>query len=269
MCITRNPAKLTNTTLYAAETMVNGVGIHVLGYQNKAEHKSFGGNAMLLPFPTSLPMGPENIIDTRAFPNILKDYAKTIRENRAQSKSFGSRGLRRDDRGVQIFESGSYTVVLADNAEMIPGALLQVPEARRPVGASDIYESLARLYPGWPVAACCFNGRIEPEPLLWWYAPSDPSKLFAPGLDAHDGNPPDLAAQVKMDHTVIFGSNIRARGFDVTFQDQIPEDVAPLLAKKVVGQVFEQTLPNGDFWFPVQGFSDSKVTLTRSAPSGV
>lgn len=279
MCITFGPAHLSSTLLYAAEAQHDGRTVHVLGYQNSAENRAPGPNAMILPFPSAEPMTSANIIDTSDCPKILKDYAESLRKrrrSRSMSKGYDSLDLR----SVQVFDSGSYTVVLATHPTEIPKALRLVPTARRPEANAAVLEAFERIYPDWPIALCCFNSREmpEPDPLLWWYVPKNKDMLFLPALDAHDGGPPDLDAKVKVDHTVILGTDPdRDLISPVRFQDEIPVGVRPFLASKVVGLEarghgisgvdngagFKGRLRNGDFVVPVAD-ARAKVSLTAT-----
>ena len=74
MCMTLYPAVLSKTILYAGEALIDGKLVHVLGYQNTAKNESKGPNAMILPFPTSIAMGPGNVVDTSECKNVLKKY---------------------------------------------------------------------------------------------------------------------------------------------------------------------------------------------------
>lgn len=236
MCITFGPAHLSSTLLYAAEVFHDGRTVHVLGYQNSVENRASGPNAMILPFPSAEPMTSANILDTSGCPKILKDYADTL-VSRRRSRSFSdSDGLL--SKGVQVFDSGHYTVVLADKPTEIPRALGLVPKARRPEPNANVLAAFEQIYPGWPLALCCFDsGEMpKPDPLLWWYVPKRKDLLFLPALDAHDGNAPRLDAQVQVDHTIMVGSHEGCRGGSpVRFKDDIPEKVQPFLVDQITG----------------------------------
>lgn len=261
MCLSLHRARLTNTILYAAETHHDGRILHVLGYQNRAENQSKGPNAMLLPIPSDADMGPDNMLDTTAAKYILKDYVTSLRATYDGMKGFGggrrSRGLSRG--AVQVFEKGSYTVALAEDAADLPAALERIPENKRPAANDAIFEAYASLYPGWKMALCAWDGTVDAEPLLWQYEPKDLEHLFMPALDAHDGNPPKLGSDVTVDHTLIVGSVVAppARyAVEVRFRDPIPEHLKPFLATHFHGQEFNATISsrpeaglmkNGDF----------------------
>lgn len=257
MCMTSGPAKLSNTHLYAGEAQINGTYVHVIAYQNHAN--SPGPNAMVLPIPAAAPVSSQNVVDTRAFKNFLKDIGEA---NRRRTRSF-SKGIDfdSDTRSLSVFDVGSYTVVLADRPSDIASALKMVPEAKRPTMSQALLSSFETNYPGWPVAVCCWAGDIKAEPLLWWYQPRAKDWLFAPALDAHDGGAPDLYARVSVDHNIAFGSTMRPVGGSVRYQDSARNPAAMsgvaehLLPSKVVGTALHTAMPNGDFWFPTESFT--------------
>lgn len=192
---------------------------------------------MILPFPSAEPMTSANILDTSKCPNILTDYAASLK----QRSDRRSRGLGEMTKGVQVFDSGNFTVVLATHPTEIPKALQLVPAARRPEPNTNVLAAFERIYPGWPIALCCFDTRemAKPDPLLWWYVPKNKGQLFLPALDAHDGGPPNLDALVTVDHTVMVGSSEGIERGDhdvpVSFKDQIPMDVGGFLVNHVTG----------------------------------
>lgn len=266
MCMTLEPSRMSSTILYAAETVFNDTLVHVMGYQNQAENLSKGPNAMLLPIPSSAPMGPGNAIDMRACKNVLKDYAVIVEANRPRtrgmSKGFGDVDSLGD---VQVFDSGSYTVVLAKDASGIDSALGQVPANKRPASRPDIFAAYGKLYPGWHIALCCYDGAVEAEPMVWQYEPLDTSHLFAPGLDGHDGKIPNInASQVQRDHTVIVSmvnapvtkfamrvtDPLEHRYYGIS-GDTIPETHRYLFGKNFYGTKHTGSTLNGDFVFPI------------------
>jgi hypothetical protein len=267
MCCSTEPSEMSDTILSCLETKhpTTGSLIHVAGYQNKAESLA-GPNAMLLPFPSRVLMGPENILDTREAKSLLKDYAEAIKE---QTQSLGMKSLGGPmsflDDDVQVFESGSYFVVLARNAAAIPGALRFVPSDQRPKVNQAIFDRYAEFYPeaSWQLALCCWNGAVDAEPLLWWYEPADTSSLFFPALDAHDGRPPVLSNKVDVDHSLIVSSTIRGMkyGNPVYLTDKIPDALKPYVATSVAGAEFKHHhLQNGDWRFPLTNFDQIVYT---------
>jgi len=260
MCCSLEPAVLSDTIVSCIETNHPETGklIHVAGYQNKAQSLA-GPNAMLLPFPSSVPMGPANVVDTTSAKRLLKDYAETlVRRTRSLSKgldspSYTARG------GIQVFAAGSYHIVLAENAADIPSAIRFVPSAQRPKVNQAIFDAYAKFYPGtaWQFALCCWNGSVDAEPMMWWYEPNDPFSFFLPGLDAHDGRPPRLGTQVKVDHSLVVGSNLGTptNAATVYFRDRdMAPALKPFIAESVVGAKFTGSADNGDWKFPKSAF---------------
>jgi hypothetical protein len=267
MCCSLRPAKLTNTVLYAASAMNEGRHVHVMGYQNRAENLSKGPNAMLLPIPSTVAMGPDNMLDTTAAKAILKDYAQAVRPPPTLSPNPGFRGVARAAAPVQVFDKGSFTVALAERASDLPGAIGRIPVNKRPEINEDIFAAYDRLYPGWKMALCAWDGTLEAEPLLWWYEPLDSTRLFMPALDAHDGRPPRIGADVAMDHSVVVGRVTNPFGNQVLFRDALPKHLTPFLATQVVGRQYDgMSMKNGDF---ICSMSDLGAgDILRVAPPG-
>ena len=257
MCITIAPAELRGTQLYAGEGEVDGKVVHVLAYQNQAE--SAGPNAMILPIPAAVMPDERNVIDTRTFASFLGDIHRATEFEGEVCRGGRWRAA------AKVFDVGSYTVVLAKTARAISDALHLVPDDKRPAAGLRLIESFEELYPGWPLAICCWNGKVEAEPLLWWFEPKFPDHLFAPALDAHDGGPPDLDAKVKVDHFVAFGSSISRVGQNVHYSHKgpIPPDAQKLLPLAVSGTKIQASLPNGDFWRSTKSLTGPAV---RRAP---
>ena len=294
MCCTFEKARLSNTILLAVETemVVDGEKtlVHLMGYQNVAENLSPGPNAMILPFPAANAMGPHSVLDTSTYPKLLDNYAAAL-QRRTRSATKGSRSIALNSDSVQVFDSGKYTIVLATNPEDIPGALNQVPEHKRPKLNEAIFSAYKKWYPNWPVALCCFGveakeekvssilqqardslsrkmfdydsedgPKMKSDPLLWWYVPSNPNKLFVPGLDAHDGGVPKLYEDVLVDHSVVFGSTLSPSGHSVPGWESIPAQLKQYLPRLVVGsQMQDEFIPNGDFSLSVELARDAKL----------
>jgi hypothetical protein len=208
---------------------------------------------MLLPIPSEEPMGPDNMLDTSSAKHILQDYADTVRIHTARlsrGRAFGTRLEARDFDEVQVFDKGSYTIALAENARDLTGAVGRIPAKRRPKVNAAIFEAYDKFYPRWKMALCAWDGTIDAEPLLWWYAPMDRASLFMPALDAHDGLPPKLGATVEVDHTLAFGSVLAQNnkdGWPVRFRDELPAHLKPFLATSIRGIESKSPLVNGDF----------------------
>ena len=276
MCVSAAPAKFASTIVYGRATERRGQQVHVLGYQNVARNRAKGPNAMLLPIPSAAPMGPGNAIDARAFSGVLEAYRVALRSMLPVFRGIPSEGASAErSASVQVFDTGSYTVVLAHQAELgaIEAALAQVPAARRPSISSELIDAYRRWYPGWHLALCCFAAEgAGPEPMLWWYPPLDPSRVFLPGLDAHDGGVPQLGVQVEVDHAVALGVDAELPEFDlggsryprwvqrpwapvakVSLPASLPFSLRSLFPPRVAGTAsMSGQLENGDWYLPAQ-----------------
>ena len=254
MCITLHASQLSGTKIYAGEATRDGRYVHVLAYQNNATNSRPGPNAMVLPIPSASAMGAENAIDTRAFKGFLGDIAEATKQQ-SFSRSRGiSKGTVLNSALPAVFDVGSYTVVLGTDMEAAVQAVASVPENKRPELNADVLTAMAALYPGWSFAICCWDGKIEAEPLLWWYEPKAPSLLFAPSVDAHDGGPPK-EGPVPVDAIVTFGSTLKPTGErEVRYRTAPPPEVKALLPTRAVGEKIKGRLDNGDFWYPVANF---------------
>lgn len=258
MCVTLSRASLSKTVIYAGHAMREGQEVAVVAYQNRAT--SPGPNAMILPIPTATPMGPGNIIDTREARWFLNDLDFATRP-RTRGTSKGGGMLLGARAPAQVFDSGSYTVVLADHADSIPEALERVPEAKRPRVAKSFFEDYGKLYPDWPIAVCCWSGTIEAEPLLWWYVPKFAGWLFFPTVDAHNGAPP-IEQDVLVDHTLIWGA--KGGAFKPWYRAQLPDSIDRLMAPAMDVLHPNGRLSNGDFW--VREGSNPKRIFPNGGP---
>jgi len=273
-CVVEANVDLSNTVIYAAEVQHPTQGlVHVIGYQNNLEARSFGPNAMILPIPAES-VGQENVIDATAFKDILRDYRASVEAMKPKFRSEylgmmkgGDFLQNSSDDDLQVFESGSYTVVLAQSAASLQKGLSQVPVNKRPNIPETFLTSLAQLYPRWPIAICCFEMKrsaVAAEPVFFWYKPQAgyEGALFAPGIDAHDGNPPNLKRQVWRDHTLIFGS-VKAEGIrkapGLSF-DSVPEENRWMFTDAVLGTFMQdRNTKNGDFVMPLSKVMDKTV----------
>jgi hypothetical protein len=249
MCICSAPAHLSNTLIYVGEATRRGQLVHVLAYQNTADNDSTGPNAMILPFPAAEAMGPENILDTRSYSSFLKDITDASKQ---RTRSLGmSKHAKGAPAGAQVFDVGSYTVVLAEKASQIHGALELVPENKRPIISTKFLIGFGNLYPNQPIAVCCWDGHLAAEPLLWWYVPTNKDVLFVPTMDAHDGNSPDVNAKVATDHIISVGSTSFdrvGRHFRVNYNNFLPMEAAELLPAHVYGAQIRSLVKNGDMF---------------------
>jgi hypothetical protein len=283
------PVHFSNTVLYAAEMLQeNREIVHVLGYQNKAQNnagrgKRFGGllqrlfnqpqgNAMILPFP-AVPqsMSKANVLNTKNCPDILQDMARAISPPfQMRTSSFAVAAAAPQAR-VQVFEAaGIYTVVLAQDARDIPAALDLVPKEKRPALNPDLFAAYAEWYPDWTIALCCFNNQKAAlaHPMLWWYQPMFADRLFLPTLDGHTGDVPNLRAQVGVDHTLAVSSYQMINGTRVSYTDNI-FSLEPYLAREVIGNKYNEKMPNGDFMCNLNDVREGRFTPMRIPPTQI
>lgn len=148
---------------------------------------------------------------------------------------------------MTVFNHGLYTIAVGREVtkEVLVEALSRVPADRRPELNWDVLGAYPQLYPDYTLAFCCFNTReiAEAGPLLYHYQPLDPSKLFLPALDAHDGRRPVPGAPVGTDHDLLVGSTT---GQSVNYRDRLG-DLAEYLPRWVLRAAVSDWLPNGDF----------------------
>lgn len=287
MCVSVSPGvtvRFSDTVLYAAEVSDRtGQTVHALGYQNKVQGQvgrwpltrgwfARSGNAMILPFP-AVPktMTRANVLDTADCRDILQDVADAVAPRRGtdiwDALTFS---LESKPPPVQVFEAaGIYTVVLAQDPRDIPAAMQQVPPSKRPALNPALFDAYARWYPGWTVALCCFNNRRAQlaNPLLWWYEPMSPDRLFLPAIDGHTGDVPDLDASVAVDHVIAVGSYRMTGGRRVTYRNQLPRQVSSYLLPSLIGRRFSESLPNGDFVCRLDDVRRGKFDAARSRPA--
>lgn len=280
------PVRFSDTVLYGAEVLHpdSSRPVHVLGYQNKVQGQlrppsirdwlTWRGtaNAMILPFPAKPgSMTRANVVDTSSYKDVLQHIANAIPRETPPIPRFLS--VRRSPAGrapkVQVFKAaGIYTVVLAQDPRDIPAALGRVPGSKRPVLNPALFDAYARWYPGWTVALCCFNTRRAQlaQPLLWWYEPLFPDRLFLPALDDHTGSVPDLSADVPVNHVVAVTSYRLQQGYPVQYRTDVPEAVAPYLRPFVLGEEYNKPLPNGDFVCDLDRLAAGHFTTERKVP---
>lgn len=287
MCVTLGEAHLSQTTLYVGVSKTfttDHRDIHVCGYQNKVQnspaevfsqwypnHES-GGNAMILPFP-AIPgtMSQKNFFTGMdACPHVLQDMTTAIRPPSSKGSNLSFDNERSMD--VEIFELDIYTVILAQNARLIPVVIGEVRQEKRPPLKQSIFLAYDEWYPAWPIAVCCFNNEEAAlaNPIMAWYEPSRPKFLFAPAIDSHTGDVPRLDAHVRVDHTLIVGANRAPEGktVKVTYQDPIPVHVQPHLPERVMGENIRAWMPNGDFVFRTSRVEEGTFNPMRLPPPG-
>jgi hypothetical protein len=259
MCMSANRAEFSVTRIYVGEATRDNKRVHVLAYQNTAKNLADKPNAMILPIPSSAEMNEKNVIDTTDFKGFMKDIADATKiSDRSFSK--GSDRRLRSLGSIHVFNSGSYTVVLSKDTQQIAEALDRcVAINKRPSISESFLEGFGKLYPDHQIAVCCWDGKVEAEPLLWWYEPQDTTLYFVPTMDAHDGNPPNPEAYVHCDHVISVG---HASGKQVHYTtDNIPETARNLLPTNVHGVRLPGRMRNGDMHIVVADIKEQYNAL--------
>jgi hypothetical protein len=278
MCVTLGEANLSRTILYGAEVVHPSTGevVHVMGYQNRAENLSDGPNAMILPIP-AVPgsMSQANLLNTEKCPRILEDMQKAILDGGAHEGLMSARSLSKSLK-VEIFHHGIYTVVLAQDARSIPSALNLVESNRRPSLGHELFDLYSdEWYTNHTILLLCFDSKEARDamPTLVWYEPANPREIFLPTLDCHTGGVPNLNEMVRLDHTLIVGSDMmHGDGLlsrRVTYSDVLPGEVRPFLVNEVMGaNVTGGMAKNGDVFAVVNQLRQGRLDLTRRDPLG-
>jgi hypothetical protein len=286
MCITVDEAILTATKLLVHQVEHEGKTVNVLGYQNTADSKNHGGaNAMIIPIPSAVPMTQANCVDMTGVGDAFKDYAYLVQpRSRGVDLNEGVAVAAGPADSLEVFESGSYTVLLSADLSLVAlrEAMNNLPADKRielDLAKAKIIRAFKKLYPGWHIAICVWSGYMEAEPILWWYEPMPEyvGNHFLPGLDAHDGNPPQVGADVEVDHTLLVGAPPDRRYEDAGGNAQevvakTPEHLRKWLPTNVFGTPYFGKMRNGDWVVPKDGWaygSPNYETLTKHvAPPG-
>jgi hypothetical protein len=115
--------------------------------------------------------------------------------------------------------------------------------------------------------------------MLWWYEPKYPDLMFFPALDAHTGKPPDLNANVLVDHCLVVASD-KAKRFqdpihmvwapwrDFQYVRQSPETEV-FIPQRIMGRLYKGFMPQGDFLFRVKDVRRGVFEPIRALPPGV
>jgi hypothetical protein len=183
--------------------------------------------------------------------------------------------------GPIVFDSGIYTVVLADDVSKIPGVLNKVPENKRPALNPEFFNAYDKWYKGWTFALCCFDNRDAKNsaPMVWWYEPKYPDLMFFPALDAHTGKPPDLNASVLVDHCLVVASDKAERFQDpfhmlcspwreFAYNRDRRSDTNDFMPDRVMGRLYNGMMPQGDFVFRVNDVRHGIFEPLRVLPPG-
>ena len=252
MCVSMGEAGFSGTILYCGRRLHPEQGrIEVLGYQNTAVNLAAGPNAMLLHLPAQSVTSAQFLPASRSG-RVLRDMVDAVRPVSAGPGAGGAGWTGAAAMShAEVFQHDIYTVVLADSAAHIPAALERVEPRKRPAPNHALLEFYADLYPGYPIALCCFDNAdaAEARPLLLWYEPLEHDRMVLPAIDCHTGSVPDLSADVLTDHWVLLGSDDAGDdwGEPVSYGKQVRRKLLDFLPPRVMGTHVAQSLPNGDF----------------------
>ncbi len=235
MCISNGPADFTRTKLYAGCAGEE----HVLIYKNTVRSRASEPNAMLLHFP-AVPgtMSQDSVLPTDTCGGIVDEMIVALMP---QTRGGGHPA-------AVVFDTGVYTVVLAEDPRAIPPALGRVPERKRPPINEPLFDWYAETFSDWPVALCCFDNAdaVEAAPMMWRYRPRNPRLLFYPALDSHTGGIPELDGTVGVEHWLLTQGEASR---PVRYGGVIADLTRRYLPERVAGRHVREDLPNGDFVF--------------------
>lgn len=281
MCCTLEEAVLSSTVLLAHQVEHEGRRVNVIGYQNTAESRGSGPNAMIIPIPSATPMSQANCVDMTGVGSVFKDYWDLLRP-KTRGLYLGGPAAADAFDALEVFNSGSYTVLLTKqvNLTQLREAMVELPADKRielDLQKAKIFSAYRKMYPDWHIAICIWNDHVEAEPILWWYDPMPEyvGNHFLPGLDAHDGQPPNLKVAVRVDHTIVVGAPSERPGWNNASDvvAKVPEHLRKWLPAHVFGEEISGQLRNGDWVLPKEGWSgtnsfDRVATAPRVVPPG-
>lgn len=249
MCIVSAEAKLSSTRILS---MPVGKGRHVLAYSNKAKNMSGKTNAMILPVPGKLKQ--KWFKDTTKYNKFLEDIERDAYINMYRSKGIKERGMKKSaSRGFEQFSVGMYDVMITDDIDNIYGVEYDAlkPE-KRPEISEELLNFFRTQYAGWSFVICMFDGakEMESQPVMFEYKPFDYNTIYFPTMDCHTGGAPDLKADVKMDHTLMFDyPGLEGKWVPkVKFKQEIPEK---LKRRSFISTKWKNKMKNGDMYMNV------------------
>ncbi len=244
MCITTDLAELIGTIIANLVDFENRR--HHIFYQNKMKNLTDGGNCMILPIPGVI----TGLHDTTPYGSVLCDIVNKLTPlGRSMSKG-GSQG-------ITVSQIGQYTVLKCDSIDpkAILRAICTLDKSIRPsINARLIEWYREKFYgPEWQLVLACFNNKqvLKAQPLWIEYDPFDFTKVFFPGADSHNGEPPLIGKPVHRDHKLLLGtysSNSKGNlNFGPEFQG--PEIISDAKWKLIHNEGFMMNMTiNGDWW---------------------
>lgn len=248
MCVTSQPAIISDTMVL---TTALNPGTHMTAYQNKALSHTGDANCMFLHLPGDSLHLVQGIDATHGFmSDVTQSLPRLQPIERGMSRSGSFRGS--FNPAPRIEEYGDYRVVFANKPEDTLTVLDQLPPEFRPTRVHSL-ELLAHWYKrhfeGYGIILVCWRGTLAPtHPVAVSYEPFHPEYLFAPGVDGHDGNLPQLGAPIGRGFKVAFSQRGRDCAHTVSYREPSVgrKQWAPL---SVSGFNDDRSrAPNGDYW---------------------
>jgi len=221
MCVTSAPALIRGTQTVTYATKLSGHPFHVNFYQNRAKSLAIGGNCMFLNYPgsnLSMVDGPQHTYHLMSDMTAQLEELVYVPRTRIGASYGGAKGM-------SVVEYGDYTTILCEGPDNILSLLDEVRPDRRPQRTKQLEEMVQfymSMFPHDSFSLSCFSGQTEPRhPIAVRYIPRNPRVLTAPGLDGHDGNPPEVGDLMQRDFTVGFALQGASIGVSVPYRDPI------------------------------------------------
>jgi hypothetical protein len=273
MCVTLHDARLGQTTI--AGWRVPELRTHCLLYGNEPDNRASVPNAMILHIPVAfnVALTERNFLPTAGLRHVLADMwaaAPKYSELRATRGTYGGRLTKGT---VSVFDVGSYTWVVATQADAadITAALATVRPDRRPHISEQLVAFYRHTWPYDALAIGCFSqahgGATEPVGIE--YPPQDWRRLRMPAVDAH-GEIPDLRALVQVNHRLIVGTTELGLGGTVRYREFSSMDarLARVLfagaSRVIAAELLDVPMANGDFYVDFAPSDDEAPALRRA-----
>lgn len=232
------------------------------------------GNCLIIPLQGR--WDSIRLLNTADTPNLLKNIQRDLKMPEmftlgfSSGSTFGGTG---EDRFV-FLQFDVYDIVIAENPATIPKVIDQINPEKRPAVNESVFQVMQEWY-ACPVAVCCFNSmdQAEAKPIGFAFQPSNPESISVYTLDGHDGKSPQAERVASMDHTIFVGSHLTPPQYtaDITYDDSIPNHLAPYLLHNLMGLDLVGPLINGDIIFDTelvrQGYFEGQRQLPRFAPN--
>lgn len=244
MCITTDLAELIGTII--ANLVDFEKRRHNIFYQNKMQNLTDGGNCMILPIPGRITA----LHDTTPYGTFLDEIVKKLTPVHRAGISKSS------SKGITISQVGQYTVLQCDSIDPkeIWRKIGRLTPSLRPSINTRLIEWYREFYgPEWQLILACFDNKqeLKAQPLRIEFEPRDFNKVFYPGADSHDGEPPLIGKHVHRDHKLIFGTYSDNSVGNVNFGPEFkgPKVISDAKWKLIHNEGFMMNMTtNGDWW---------------------